>query len=268
MKTVKNSLMVMSGKGGVGKTTISVNLALALTMDGMDVGILDADITGPNVPKMLNIEGEMPYADNNKRIIPVYIPIGSDNGIKVMSMAFMIEKDSPVIWRGPLKMRAIKQFIEDVDWGNLDYLIIDLPPGTGDEPLSVAQLIHADGAIIVTTPQDVALLDSRKAVNMAKMLKIPVVGIIENMSCLICPKCGERIEVFKSGGGARAAFELKVPFLGRIPIDPMVCKSSDAGKPFILEHNSNATKSFEKIAEKIKNFKIKGSDIDDSTTKV
>lgn len=245
--------MVMSGKGGVGKTTCSVNLAFKLALNGSNVGLFDADIHGPNVPKMLGIEDEHPE-ESSTGVKPVKISVGR-NEIKIMSVAFLLpDTDSAVIWRGPLKMKIIKQFIEDVEWGDLDYLIIDLPPGTGDEPLSVVQLIKPDGAIIVTTPQDVALLDSRKAVNFAKEVNVPIIGIIENMSGFRCPYCGREIDLFKIGGGENAARELNVPFLGRIPIDTEIVNSGDAGKPFVLNSNSDAAKAFTKIADNIDKF--------------
>jgi Mrp family chromosome partitioning ATPase len=186
-------------------------------------------------------------------IIPIILP----PHLKIMSMAFLLkDKDTPVIWRGPLKMQAIQQFLGKVNWGELDYLIIDLPPGTGDEPLSIAQLIpNSTGAIIVTTPQDVAVLDSRKAVNFAKTLKMPIIGIIENMSGLICPHCQKRISLFKNNGGVNAAKDFKVPFLGKIPIDPKIVDTCDNGKPFVLEYfDSKSTKQFEKIVGKIENY--------------
>ncbi|MDI6889161.1 MAG: Mrp/NBP35 family ATP-binding protein [Methanocellales archaeon] len=247
---IKHIVVVMSGKGGVGKTTVAVNLAFALSMRGYKVGLLDADITGPNAPKMLGIENEKLHSDG-AYITPVLIPIDGAPSMKVVSMAFLMEKDSPVIWRGPLKMKAIEQFIKEVRWGLLDYLIVDLPPGTGDEPLSLAQLIPDSGALIVTTPQDVALLDSRRTVNFAKQLKMPVIGIVENMSGFTCPHCGSAIDLFKTGGGEKAARELGVPFLGSIPIDHKVCETGDAGKPLMLEHNSRAAKSFVKIVDRI-----------------
>ncbi|MDY6931789.1 MAG: Mrp/NBP35 family ATP-binding protein [Halobacteriota archaeon] len=251
MSKVKHKIMVMSGKGGVGKSTVAVNLALTLAANGFEVGLVDADIHGPNVPKMLGIKETFPTATEDGTILPVIVP----PRLKVISMAFLLQSpDIPVIWRGPMKMTAIKQFLADVEWGELDYLIVDLPPGTGDEPLSVAQLIpDIDGSIIVTTPQEVALLDSRKSVNFARELKTPVIGIVENMSGLICPKCGEKIDLFKVGGGKRSASEMNVPFLGFIPIDPKIVEDADMGRPFILG-NSKASESFEEIAEKIQNF--------------
>jgi Mrp family chromosome partitioning ATPase len=254
MGRVKHKIMVMSGKGGVGKTTVAVNLALTLAAKGYEVGILDADIHGPNVPKMLGIEDEHPDV-SEEGIAPVFVP----PRVKVMSLAFLLaSKDTPVVWRGPLKMGAIKQFLSDVLWGDLDCLIIDLPPGTGDEPLSVAQLIpEIDGAIVVTTPQDVALLDSRKSVTFAKELGMPLIGIIENMSGFKCPKCGEAIDLFKIGGGEHAAADMDVPFLGRIPIEVNIVLSGDSGIPFVLAHDSEAASAFEAIVDNIEHV-VKG----------
>ena len=249
---IKNKIMVMSGKGGVGKTTVAVNLAFALQMKGFNAGLLDVDIHGPNVPKMLGIE-DTKLDTTPGGIVPARIPMGVGRTLEVISMAFFLEKDSPVIWRGPLKMAAIQQFLSDVEWGNLDYLIADLPPGTGDEPLDIAQLIpDIMGSIIVTTPQDVALMDSRRAVNFSKKLNVPVLGIVENMSGFKCPHCGKEIDLFKIGGGEKAARELKVPFLGRIPIDPVIVTDSDNGEPFILKHHdSEAGKAFNEIVDRI-----------------
>ncbi|KAA0000207.1 MAG: Mrp/NBP35 family ATP-binding protein [Thermoplasmata archaeon] len=234
LKNVKHKIAILSGKGGVGKTTVAVNLAYALAMKKYETGLLDADIHGPNVPKMLGIEHESVYGDEQGME-----PIKAAPHLKVISLAFMLGKDMPVIWRGPLKMTAIKQFIGEVKWGNLDFLIIDLPPGTGDEPLSIAQLIRGD-AIIVTTPQDVALLDSRRAVNFARQLGMKVLGIIENMSGFRCPHCGREINLFKVGGGETAAKEMEIDFLGRIPIDEKVVVSGDAGIPFVKEDNKTS----------------------------
>ena len=252
IRRIKHVFFVMSGKGGVGKSTVSANLALALATSGAETGILDIDIHGPNIPKMLNVEDAKVTGDN-EGLIPVLVP----PRLKVMSMAFLLQdQDMPVIWRGPVKMGAIRQFLGDVKWGDLDYLIVDLPPGTGDEPLSIAQLIpKADGAIIVTTPQDVALLDSRKSVTFSRQLKLPVVGIIENMSGFVCPHCGKEIPLFKTGGGEKAANEMEVPFLGRIPLDPEVVISGDAGVPIMISNpDSSAAKAFETIVEKVKKF--------------
>jgi len=256
LEGIKRRLVVMSNKGGVGKSTVAVNLALGLARKAMRVGLLDIDIHGPCIPKMLGLE-EMPLVGDGKKIQPV----SYTSNLKVVSMGFLIgDKESPVIWRGPLKMKAIQQFLEDVEWGIIDFLIIDSPPGTGDEPLSVAQLIKdIDGVIIVTTPQEVALLDSRKAVNFAKRLNIPVLGIIENMSGFICPHCGKRTDLFKTGGGERAAKQMEVPFLGKIPIEPEIVLSGDEGRPFVWEQrDSQAIKAFSEMVDQImKNLKPK-----------
>lgn len=249
LSKIKNRLLIFSGKGGVGKSTVATNLSLALAEKGMQVGLLDVDIHGPNLAKMLGVEGKRMGAVGKDRIMPVSIT----DKLKLVSMAFLLQNpDLPVIWRGPLKMKAIQQFLGDVEWGNLDWLIVDSPPGTGDEPLSIAQLIPTTGAIIVTTPQDVSVLDSRKAINFARRLNLRIVGIIENMSGLICPHCGGKIDLFKDGGGEKAAMELGVTFLGKIPIDPNIVESGDNGKPFISNQpESDAAKAFIKIVEKI-----------------
>lgn len=249
---IHHTIMVMSGKGGVGKSTVAVNLAAILAMDGQRVGILDADIHGPNVPKMWGVDWK-PLQGGDEGIKPVEVL----PNVKLISMAFFLPNpDSPVVWRGPIKHTAIKQFLGDVEWGDLDFLIIDLPPGTGDEPLSVAHLIKGvNGSIIVTTPQEVALLDARKSVNFSRMLKIPVIGIVENMSGLKCPECGHLIPLFKIGGGEKAAKDLKVPFLGRIPIEPEVVQKSDSGTPYVVSYpDSEVTKVYNEIAKKCKAF--------------
>jgi Mrp family chromosome partitioning ATPase len=215
-------------------------------MKGLRVGILDGDITGPDIPKLLGIE------DEKLRQGPDGIEPAVADGIKAASMALILSsRDTPVVWRGPMKMAAIKQFIQDVNWGDLDFLLVDMPPGTSDEPLSVVQLIpDLAGAIIVTTPQDVALLDSRKAVNMVKAMKLPVLGIVENMSGLVCPHCGEKIAIFGSGGGERMAEEMDVPFLGAIPIDPSICALGDRGETFV-QGSTQAVNSFGKIVQRL-----------------
>jgi len=246
---IKHKIIVTSGKGGVGKSTVAANLALGLSMRGFDVGLLDADIHGPNIPKMFNIE-DAPLHGDEEGIMPVIVP----PSLKIMSMAFLVHNgDNPVIWRGPMKMGALRQFIADVRWGDLDYLVVDLPPGTGDEPLTIGQLIpDADGMVVVTTPQDVALLNSRKSVGFSRQLKIPVLGIVENMSGLICPHCGKEIDLFKVGGGEKAAKELKVPFLGKIPLDPKVVSSGDDGMPVVLaDSDSPAAKAFSQMIDKL-----------------
>lgn len=246
MSRIKHKILIASGKGGVGKSTVSVNLAKALKIRGYRVGLLDADITGPNIPKLLGIE------DQRMRQGPDGIKPGDADGIKVASMALILSSsDSAVVWRGPMKMAAIKQFIQDVDWGDLDFLLVDLPPGTSDEPLSVVQLIpDLSGAVIVTTPQEVSLLDSRKAINMVKGMKVPVLGIVENMSGLCCPHCGETINIFNAGGGQKAAQEMDVPFLGAVPIDPEVSALGDSGATFV-ERDSIAGACFREIVDRL-----------------
>jgi len=251
MGKVKHKIAVISGKGGVGKTLVTVNLAAMLAhMKGAGkVGLLDADIHGPCVPKMLGLKGSR-LESGPPGIFPVY----SDGGIKVVSMAFLLPSDdTPVVWRGPVKMGAIKQLLSEVVWGELDYLLVDLPPGTGDEPLTVLQLLpEADGVVIVTIPSEVSGDVVRKAVTFARMLKVPVLGIIENMAGLVCPHCGEVIEVFVGGVGRRVAVDMGVPFLGAIPIDPGISSDSDCGKPFVEEHpDSAAAKAFGEIVNRI-----------------
>jgi ATP-binding protein involved in chromosome partitioning len=237
---IRRKVMVMSGKGGVGKSTVATNLAASLALRGYQVGILDADLHGPDVPRMLGIEGRH-LISKGEGVEPVEVIAG----FKAVSMALLAqEPDKAIVWRGPLKHSAIRQFLRDVNWGDLDFLFIDLPPGTGDEPLSVSRLIQeVDGAIIVTTPQDVALLDSRKAVSFSKQINIPVLGIVENMGGMACPHCGESIDLFKIGGGEKAAKELGVPFLGRIPIDPQVVLSCDSGEPFVARADDSLAKT-------------------------
>jgi ATP-binding protein involved in chromosome partitioning len=245
---IKNRLLVFSGKGGVGKSTVAANLALALSRRGLRVGALDVDIHGPNLAKMLGVEGSK-LEESGGTIQPVRV----GENLTVVSMSFLTASpDNPVIWRGPMKMKIIEQFLGDVEWGDLDWLVIDSPPGTGDEPLSVAQLVPATGAVIVTTPQEVSILDSRKAVVFARRLNLRVLGIIENMSGFVCPHCGKRIDLFKTGGGERAALEMGVPFLGRIPIDPRIVVSGDEGRPFANgTEDSEASRAFTAIVDKI-----------------
>jgi ATP-binding protein involved in chromosome partitioning len=252
LDNVRHKIVVMSGKGGVGKSTVAVNLSIAVSMRGVEVGLMDCDIHGPSIPKMLGIEDER-LLGSEEGIQPV-IPAPH---LKVVSMGFLLsDRDSPVIWRGPLKMTAIRQFLEDVHWGNLDYLIIDLPPGTGDEPLSVAQLLpQIDGAVIVTTPQDVALLSVRKSINFARKLNMPIIGLVENMSEFVCPHCGKSTHIFKTGGGQKACADLGVPFLGCIPIDTKIVEGGDSGKPFVLEHGDEpSAKAFNQIVDRIQDY--------------
>jgi ATP-binding protein involved in chromosome partitioning len=235
---VKHVILVLSGKGGVGKSTVSVNLAFALANHGKNVGLLDLDFHGPNIPKMLGIEKRRPT------LLPVGIePVHVAGNLAVMSMAFLLpDTSTPVVWRGPMKMGAIRQFLSDVHWGLLDYLVVDLPPGTGDEALTIAQIApNVKGAVIVTTPQDVAVMDAIKAAKFIEQLDIPVLGVIENMSGMICPHCHKEIDLFSKGGGKKAAEDLGVPYLGGIPLDPDMVKAGDEGKPFILQHKDSPT---------------------------
>ncbi len=234
MDGVAKKYIVMSGKGGVGKSTVAVNLAASLALRGKRVGLLDVDIHGPSVPTMLGLEGNRLGAIGGK-MLPVGIPeLGN---LKVMSIGFMLQSpDAPVIWRGPMKNGVIKQFLEDVEWGELDCLVVDCPPGTGDEPMSVIQLLgNADGAIVVTTPQKVAAIDVSKSVNFCKQLGLPVAGVVENMSGFVCPECGKITYVFKRGGGRRLAEEYGVPFLGSLPLDPAIGEAGDSGVPYVLK---------------------------------
>ncbi|MCD6461259.1 MAG: Mrp/NBP35 family ATP-binding protein [Thermoplasmata archaeon] len=242
-------IVVMSGKGGVGKSTVSSMLALSLASKGKRVGVLDADFHGPNIPRMLGVEGKRVLADKTGRLLPV-----EAGDIKVISLALMTDDpDAPVIWRGPLKVQVIKQLLNDVEWGEMDYLVIDLPPGTGDEPLSIAQQIpSADGVVMVTTPQEVALLDVRRALKFTKTLGLNVLGVVENMSGLICPHCGGEIEVFKKGGGERMAGELGVPFLGSVPLDVEVMRAGDEGRlTEAMKKETPGTVAFARVADVI-----------------
>lgn len=253
---VDHTMVVMSGKGGVGKSTVAANLAVELVMEDFKVGLLDCDMHGPSIPKIVGISYEEKPTGTDSSIEP----ISTDFGLKVMSLGSLLpEKDSPVIWRGPLKMKTIQQFLGDVNWGNLDYLVFDLPPGTGDEPLSIAQLIpDPDGAIIVTTPQKVALQTIRRSINFAKEVDLPVLGLIENMSGFVCPYCGKEVDIFHSGGGEELSEELNVPFLGRVPLDPDIVESGERGRPIVLEGDSDAAKAFKEIVTEMKQFLNKG----------
>ena len=251
MTKIRHKIAVISGKGGVGKSLVTVNLAMALAIKGRNgrVGVLDDDLHGPCVPKMLGLKG-VRLQSGPPGIFPVLGPLN----MKVVSMAFLLPSDdAPVIWRGPLKMGAIRQFLSDISWGTLDYLLIDLPPGTGDESLSVLQLLpEMEGVIIVTIPSEVSQDVVKKAVSFARKMGVPILGIIENMSGMVCPHCGETIEVFSKGGGERVAEEMDVEFLGSIPLDPRISADSDEGTPFIVSHpDSTASKAFMRIVEKI-----------------
>lgn len=244
---IKNKFIVMSGKGGVGKTSVSVNLATALANRGFKVGLMDVDIHGPDTLRMLGLEGMLTVNDN--KIQPMKF---SDNLVVVSVEGLISKKDEAVIWRGPLKHSAIRQFIGGVNWGSLDYLIIDSPPGTGDEPLTVAHLIKDAQAIIVTTPQEVALADVRKSINFCKTVKMEIFGLIENMSRFACPHCGKIVDIFGFGGGEKTACSLKLNFLGRIPFDPNMVKCADAGISYQEKYtDSLVTKAFAEITEKM-----------------
>ena len=253
MSKVKHKIAVISGKGGVGKSLVTVNLAMAFAIQGYayKVGVLDADIHGPCVPKMLGMKGQRLQVGP-----PGAFPAVGPMGIKVVSMDFLLPSDeSPVIWRGPLKMGVIRQFLSEIVWGDLDFLFIDLPPGTGDEPLSVIQLLpELDGVIIVTIPSEVSRDVVKKAVTFARMVGAPIIGIIENMSGFTCPKCGEETSIFGVGGGEKIAEEMKILLLGKIPIDPRISEDSDKGVPFIVGHmGTPAAKAFKDIVKKVEN---------------
>ena len=245
---IQKKIVVLSGKGGVGKSTVAVNLATALALNGLRVGLLDVDIHGPSVPTMLGLENET-LKGGPDGLFPVEF-----GGLKIMSLGFLLQHpDDAVIWRGPMKMGVIKQFLTDVHWGDLDYLIVDAPPGTGDEPLSLCQLIQPlDGAIIVTTPQKVAAVDVRKSISFCKRLDVPVVGVIENMSGFACPKCGEITQILPTGGGKKISTDMNVPFLGAIPMDPAIAQSGDSGKVFIYHSSKTPTgEIMQKIIDEI-----------------
>ncbi len=248
MRHIKHRIVVFSGKGGVGKTTVSVNLAYGLHLHGNKTGILDADVTGPNVPKMIGIQDKLHITENT--IVPQEC-----KGVKVVSMANLISPDQAVIWRGPLRSKLLNQFLGDVQWGNLDFLVADLPPGTGDEILTITQNMKPDMAIIVTTPQEVSLIDSARAISMAKKMKIPRIALIENMSGLVCPECGHRIELFGIGGGKKQAEETKITFLGSIPINLELRKLADEGKPVIIENEeADISTTISRIVREVENM--------------
>ena len=250
LRRIKRKIMIMSGKGGVGKSTVAANLATGLTLRGYRVGLLDCDIHGPTIPTIFGLESERP-GFNEEGIIPIQVL----PNLSVMSVGFLLEnKDSPIIWRGPAKMGAIKQFLEEVKWGELDFLIIDLPPGTGDEPLSVAQLIpNCDGSVLVTTPQDVALISVRKSIRFSEKLNIPIIGLVDNMHGLICPHCGESIDVFGTGGVEKASKDFNIPILARLPIEPKVAEMEDKGTVVreMLEHSTEWQKNFEYVVSAV-----------------
>ena len=243
---VRNILAVGAGKGGVGKSTTSVNLAVALQQAGARVGLVDADVYGPNIPQMLGIAGQ-PEVSENRRMIPA-----EAYGIKVVSMGMLVPADQAVIWRGPMLHGAVQQFMRDVEWGELDYLVVDLPPGTGDVSLSLAQSVPVAGAVVVTTPQGVSVSDVRKAVGMFRQLNIPILGVIENMSYFVCGHCQGRTDIFGTGGGSRMAEDLKIPFLGEVPIDTRVREGGDEGRPIVaVLPEAPASEAFRAVAGKV-----------------
>ncbi|MCX8038506.1 MAG: Mrp/NBP35 family ATP-binding protein [Candidatus Sumerlaeia bacterium] len=255
MCQIRHKVLVLSGKGGVGKSTVAVNLAVSVALAGKRVGLLDIDVHGPSVPRLLGIEGR-PVEGTGEALLPVAY---SEN-LKVMSIGLLVNsREDAVIWRGPMKFAIIKQFLKDVEWGELDYLIVDSPPGTGDEPLSIAQLIpEADGAIVVTTPQDVAVADVRRCITFCRQINLRVIGVIENMSGFVCSHCGRVTEVFKSGGGKFMAREMGVPFLGSIPLDPQIVDASDAGTPYVQRFaGSHAAQAFQRAIAPVLALSVK-----------
>jgi len=238
-------LAVSSGKGGVGKSTVSANVAVALAQQGQRVGLMDADIYGPNIPRMMGVDGK-PEVRGGK-IQPL-----ESFGVKLMSLGLIVERDAPAIWRGPIIMKVIQQFVRDVEWGELDYFLVDLPPGTGDAQLSLAQTLHIRGAIIVTTPQEVAVGDALRGAKMFERVGVPVIGVVENMSYFVCPHCGERTEIFLTGGGTRLAEELGVPLLGQVPLQARMADQADAGRPIVaVEPESPAARALADVAHRV-----------------
>lgn len=245
---IKNKLIVMSGKGGVGKTSVSVNLAIALAKNGYKVGIMDVDIHGPDIPRMLGLNG-MLDVNADQKLVPLRY---SENLSAISIESLSVNKDDAIIWRGPVKHSAIRQFVGDVAWGDLDFLIIDAPPGTGDEPLTVAQIITEAKAVIVTTPQEISLADVRKSISFCRTVKMDIFGLIENMSGFVCPHCNAHLDLFGTGGGEKTALSAGIPFLGRVPFDSRMVTCSDAGVSFQEQHkDAEATQAFASIAEKV-----------------
>lgn len=238
LNKIKNKIVVMSGKGGVGKSTVAANIAMSLALQGYKTGLLDVDIHGPSIPTIFGVEKERATGTETS-----LNPITFGDNLKIISIGFLIDdSEGAIIWRGPAKSGVIQQFIKDVEWGELDYLIVDCPPGTGDEPLSAVQILgEGTKAVIVTTPQKLAITDVKKSVNFCKKVNVPIIGIIENMSGFFCPECNKTIEIFKSGGGEKMAQEMNIPFLGKIPLDPQVVEAGDSGKPFVYFYSKTPT---------------------------
>jgi ATP-binding protein involved in chromosome partitioning len=246
IRDVKHIVAVASGKGGVGKSTTAVNLALALHANGLKAGLLDADIYGPSIPRLMGLKGK-PELVENKRLKPM-----QNYGVKTMSMGFLVDEETPMIWRGPMVISALTQMLRDVDWGDLDIMIVDMPPGTGDAQLTMAQQVPLSGAVIVSTPQDLALIDARKGLNMFRRVNVDLLGIVENMSYFLCPKCGERSEIFSHGGARSEAERMGVPFLGEVPLDMMIRETSDGGHPIVVSHpQAPHSKIYRDIAARI-----------------
>lgn len=251
LSKIKRKILVMSGKGGVGKSTVATNVAMGLANRGYQVGLIDVDLHGPDICRMLDLKEKLMTEKGEKpKLLP---PMKYNDNLKVISLEYLMEnRDEAIIWRGPLKIQAIRQFIGDIDWGELDYLVIDAPPGTGDEPLSVAQTIKDVNALIVTTPQEVALADVRKSISFCRHVKINILGIVENMSGFICPHCNETVEIFGTGGGKKVALEYSLRFLGKVPMDPQVVLGGDSGRPYLSSGAGTvATRAFDEILENI-----------------
>src|SRR3989338_10202709 len=233
---VRNVIAVASGKGGVGKSTVTANLALALAKTGAKVGLLDCDIYGPSMPIMFGVQGKQPQVTPDQKILPLEV-----QGIRLMSIGFLTGENTPIIWRGPMVHQILQQFLTRVEWGELDYLVLDLPPGTGDAQLTLTQSAALTGAVIITTPKEVSLIDARKGLQMFQKVNVPVLGLIENMSYFACPDCGKVVDIFRSGGGEKMSDELQVPLLGQIPIDPAIVETGDQGTPLVLAKPDSQT---------------------------
>ena len=251
LSKIKYKILVMSGKGGVGKSTVATNVAMGLAKRGYQVGLIDVDLHGPDICRMLDLKDKLfTEKDEKPKLLP---PMKYNNNLKVISLEYLMEnRDEAIIWRGPLKIQAIRQFIGDIDWGELDYLVIDAPPGTGDEPLSVAQTIKDVNALIVTTPQEIALADVRKSISFCRHVKIRILGVVENMSGFICPHCDKPVDIFGTGGGKKVALEYSLRFLGKVPMDPKVVMGGDSGKPYLSSGAGTvATKAFDKVLDNV-----------------